>query len=104
MDTAEDNGYTEVLVPYIVNRDTMTGTGQLPKLKKTCSNYLELAVWMALIPTAEVPVTNMFRDEILNEEDLPSASVHSPLFPCQAGTYGKDTHGLIRQHQFWLNW
>ena len=103
LDTAEDNGYTEVLVPYIVNRDTMTGTGQLPKFEE---DLFKLTAEIGgqdgfLIPTAEVPVTNMFRDEILSEDDLPiHLCAFTPCFRAEAGTYGKDTHGLIRQHQF----
>ena len=82
LDTAEDNGYTEVLVPYIVNRDTMTGTGQLPKFEEDLFKLTSEIGGMDgfLIPTAEVPVTNMFQDEILNEEDLP---IHLCAFtPC----------------------
>ena len=103
LDTAEDNGYTEVLVPYIVNRDTMTGTGQLPKFEEDLFKLTSEINGMDgfLIPTAEVPVTNMFRDEIINEEDLPiHLCAFTPCFRAEAGTYGKDTHGLIRQHQF----
>ena len=103
LDTAEDNGYTEVLVPYIVNRDSMTGTGQLPKFEEDLFKLTSEIGGMDgfLIPTAEVPVTNMFRDEILNEEDLPiHLCAFTPCFRAEAGTYGKDTHGLIRQHQF----
>ncbi len=103
LDTAEDNGYTEVVVPYIVNRDTMTGTGQLPKFEDDLFKLTSEINGMDgfLIPTAEVPVTNMYRDEILNEEDLPIyLCAFTPCFRAEAGSYGKDTHGLIRQHQF----
>ncbi len=103
LDTAEDNGYTEVVVPYIVNRDTMTGTGQLPKFEDDLFKLTSEINGMDgfLIPTAEVPVTNMFRDEIINEEDLPiHLCAFTPCFRAEAGSYGKDTHGLIRQHQF----
>jgi seryl-tRNA synthetase len=92
-----------VLVPYIVNRDTMTGTGQLPKFEEDLFKLTSEINGMDgfLIPTAEVPVTNMFRDEIINEEDLPiHLCAFTPCFRAEAGTYGKDTHGLIRQHQF----
>ena len=97
------NGYTEVLVPYIVSRTTMTGTGQLPKFehdlfKLTHDLNGEDAF---LIPTAEVPVTNLHRDEILDESDLPIAyAAFTPCFRSEAGSYGRDTRGLIRQHQF----
>jgi seryl-tRNA synthetase len=93
------NGYTEILPPFLVNRDSMTGTGQLPKFeedafKVTNSDYF-------LIPTAEVPVTNMYRDEILKGEDLPIKHVaYSACFRAEAGSAGRDTRGLIRQHQF----
>ena len=103
LDTAEDNGYTEVLVPYIVNRNAMTGTGQVPKFEEDLFKLTSEIGGMDgfLIPTAEVPVTNMFQDEILNEEDLPiHLCAFTPCFRAEAGTYGKDTHGLIRQHQF----
>ena len=103
LDCAEDSGYTEVLVPYIVNRDSMTGTGQLPKFEE---DLFKLTTEVGgsdgfLIPTAEVPVTNIHREEILNEEDLPIYySAFTPCFRAEAGSYGRDTHGLIRQHQF----
>jgi seryl-tRNA synthetase len=94
------HGYTEVYVPFIVNSDSLHGTGQLPKFKEdlfqvdTESEYY-------LIPTAEVPVTNIWRNEIANIEKLPIKYVcHTPCFRSEAGSYGKDTRGLIRQHQF----
>lgn len=94
-----EHGYVEVLPPFMVNSASMTGTGQLPKFKEDLfkiegSDYY-------LIPTAEVPVTNIHRDEILAEEDLPLYYVaYTPCFRSEAGSYGKDTRGLIRQHQF----
>ncbi|MBM4203761.1 MAG: serine--tRNA ligase [Gammaproteobacteria bacterium] len=96
----EAHGYQEVWVPYIVNADSLRGTGQLPKMKEdlfavgtTEESYL--------IPTAEVPVTNLYRDRILAAEELPIRHVcHSPCFRSEAGSYGKDTRGMIRQHQF----
>lgn len=94
-----DHGYTEVYVPYLVNADSMRGTGQLPKFFEDLF-YLEKED-LFLIPTAEVPVTNMVRDEILPLESLPLKFVaHTPCFRSEAGSYGKDTRGMIRQHQF----
>ena len=97
-----EHGYTEVYVPYLVNADSMRGTGQLPKFEEDL-----FAVPRAdgskfyLIPTAEVPVTNIVRDEILPAGKLPLKFVcHSPCFRSEAGSYGKDTRGMIRQHQF----
>jgi len=93
------HGYTEVLTPFMVNRASMTGTGQLPKFEEDL--FRVDVVDYFLIPTAEVPVTNIHRDEILNEKDLPIYYVsYSPCFRAEAGSYGKDTRGLIRQHQF----
>jgi len=102
----EQHGYQEAYVPYLVNHDTLYGTGQLPKFgedlfhtkpleeESTSSNY-------ALIPTAEVPLTNLVRDEILEEESLPlKLTAHTPCFRSEAGSYGRDTRGLIRMHQF----
>ena len=93
------HGYTEVLPPFIVNRKSMTGTGQLPKFKE---DLFKLENWdYFLIPTAEVPVTNIFADEILDEDQLPvNFTAYTPCFRSEAGSYGKDTRGLIRQHQF----
>lgn len=93
------HGYTEILPPFIVNRDTMTGTGQLPKFE---TDLFKLEGWdYFLIPTAEVPVTNIHRDEILDEAVLPLRyTAYTPCFRSEAGSYGKDTRGLIRQHQF----
>jgi seryl-tRNA synthetase len=94
-----EHGYTEVLTPFMVNRESMTGTGQLPKFEEDLFRIDKLDYF--LIPTAEVPVTNIHRDEILSEKDLPICYVaYSPCFRAEAGSYGKDTRGLIRQHQF----
>jgi seryl-tRNA synthetase len=94
-----EHGYTEVLTPFMVNKESMTGTGQLPKFADDLFKIDKLDYY--LIPTAEVPVTNIHRDEILNEKDLPVYYVaYSPCFRSEAGSYGKDTRGLIRQHQF----
>jgi len=93
------HGYTEVLTPFMVNSESMTGTGQLPKFKEDLFKIEGMEYY--LIPTAEVPVTNIYRDEILEEEKLPIKLVaYSPCFRSEAGSYGKDTRGLIRQHQF----
>jgi len=102
----EQHGYSETYVPYLVNQDTLFGTGQLPKFGEDLfhtkplgeeagsSNY-------ALIPTAEVPLTNLLRDEIVEEESLPiKLTAHTPCFRSEAGSYGRDTRGLIRMHQF----
>jgi len=103
LDEAGKNGYTELGVPYIVNRDAMIGTGQLPKFE---ADLFKLTAEVGgqeayLIPTAEVPITNLHRHEILSEENLPlSYCSFTPCFRAEAGSYGKDTHGLIRQHQF----
>src|SRR5450759_4722381 len=96
--TAE-HGYTEVLTPFMVNRESMTGTGQLPKFAEDLFKIEGMDYF--LIPTAEVPVTNIHRDEILEEQDLPLYyAAWSACFRAEAGSYGKDTRGLIRQHQF----
>jgi seryl-tRNA synthetase len=93
-----EHGYEEVYVPYIVNADSMRGTGQLPKFEE---DLFKLNNGMYLIPTAEVPVTNIVRDEIIPGENLPIRLVaHTPCFRSEAGSYGKDTRGMIRQHQF----
>jgi seryl-tRNA synthetase len=93
------HGYTEVLPPFMVNRTAMTGTGQLPKFEK---DLFKLEGWdYFLVPTAEVPVTNIHMDETLEEDDLPKYyTAYTPCFRSEAGSYGKDTRGLIRQHQF----
>ena len=94
-----EHGYTEVLTPFMVNSDSMTGTGQLPKFEEDLFKVRGTDYY--LIPTAEVPVTNIYRDEILEEKDLPVYFVsYTPCFRAEAGSYGKDTRGLIRQHQF----
>ncbi len=99
----EQHGYTEAYVPYLVNHATLYGTGQLPKFGEDLfhTNPLEGEKPYALIPTAEVPVTNLVRDEILDEADLPlKMTAHTPCFRSEAGSYGRDTRGLIRMHQF----
>ncbi|MCH9755854.1 MAG: serine--tRNA ligase [Gammaproteobacteria bacterium] len=94
------HGYEEIYVPYMVNQDSLLGTGQLPKFGEDLFK-LEGEFPYYLIPTAEVPVTNTVRDTILPEADLPKRYVcHSPCFRSEAGSYGKDTKGMIRQHQF----
>jgi len=94
-----EHGYTEVLPPFMVNRESMTGTGQLPKFEEELFRIDKVDYF--LIPTAEVPVTNIHRDEILGEKELPIYYVaYTPCFRAEAGSYGKDTRGLIRQHQF----
>ncbi len=93
------NGYTEIAPPYLVNTKTMTGTGQLPKFGDELYKCRDEDLW--LIPTAEVPVTNLYSDEILEEKNLPvKMASYTPCFRREAGAYGKDIHGLIRQHQF----
>jgi seryl-tRNA synthetase len=98
------HGYTETYVPYLVNADSMRGTGQLPKFEE---DLFKITMGEGdsrqfyLIPTAEVPVTNLLRDEIVNETDLPIRyTAHTPCFRSEAGSAGRDTRGLIRQHQF----
>ena len=98
LNTHTEHGYTEVFPPFLVNRASMTGTGQLPKFEedafKTTDDYF-------LIPTAEVPVTNMFREDILDGKELPyKFAAYSACFRAEAGSAGRDTRGLIRQHQF----
>jgi len=96
-----EHGYTEVLPPYLVNSDSMYGTGQLPKFAADSFRvpHGEKDLW--LIPTAEVPVTNLYRNEILDAERLPiSLTAYTPCFRSEAGSYGKDVRGIIRQHQF----
>lgn len=94
-----EHGYKEVLPPFIVNRKTMTGTGQLPKFEADLFKLEGLDYF--LIPTAEVPVTNIYQDEMLDESQLPVYyTAFTPCFRSEAGSYGKDTRGLIRQHQF----
>ncbi|MEQ1878845.1 MAG: serine--tRNA ligase, partial [Bdellovibrionia bacterium] len=95
----KEHGYRETIPPFIVNSKSLFGTGQLPKFKEDLF-HLEGTDYF-LIPTAEVPVTNYYMNEVLNEEDLPIAyTAYTPCFRSEAGSYGKDTKGLIRQHQF----
>jgi len=96
------HGYTEMYVPYLVNADSMRGTGQLPKFEADLFSVPRGdQAKLYLIPTAEVPLTNVVRDVILKEEELPlRLTAHSPCFRSEAGAYGKDVRGLIRQHQF----
>lgn len=100
MDTHSNlHGYTEMIPPFIVNGNSLLGTGQFPKFKEDVFNLSGTDYY--LIPTAEVPVTNYYNNEILDESDLPkSFCAYSPCFRSEAGSYGKDTKGLIRQHQF----
>ena len=99
LDLHTKEGYIEVLPPFMVNRETMTGTGQLPKFEEELFKLEGLDYF--LIPTAEVPVTNIHRDEILKEDELPLKYVsYTPCFRKEAGAHGKDTRGLTRQHQF----
>lgn len=95
----QKNGYTEVLPPFLVNTPSMTATGQLPKFEE---DLFKIKDWdLYLIPTAEVPVTNIHRDETISEKDLPiKYTAYTPCFRSEAGSHGRDTRGLIRQHQF----
>ncbi len=96
----QEHGYQEVYVPYLVNADSLQGTGQLPKFEEDLFKTSDER-GLYLIPTAEVPVTNIARNEILRAEDLPlKMTCHTPCFRSEAGSYGKDTRGMIRQHQF----
>lgn len=95
---AINNGYEETYLPYIVNYDALEGTGQLPKFEE---DLFKLSNDQYLIPTAEVPLTNLFRDQIIDQDLLPiKLTAHTPCFRSEAGSYGKDTNGLIRLHQF----
>lgn len=99
LNTHTKNGYKELFVPFMVNRDSMTGTGQLPKFEEDAFKLKDQDYF--LIPTAEVPVTNMYRDEVLRGDELPIKHVaYSACFRSEAGSAGRDTRGLIRQHQF----
>lgn len=99
LDTHSDNGYTEIFPPYMVNRASLTGTGQLPKFEEDVFKISNDDYF--LIPTAEVPVTNLYRDEILDGNMLPiKHAAYSACFRSEAGSAGRDTRGLIRQHQF----
>ena len=96
-----EHGYTEVLPPYLVNSESMYGTGQLPKFAQDSFRVPHGDKDLWLIPTAEVPVTNLYRDEILDAARLPvSLTAYTPCFRSEAGSYGKDVRGIIRQHQF----
>jgi seryl-tRNA synthetase len=96
-----EHGYTEVLPPYLVNSESMYGTGQLPKFAADLFRVPDGEKDLWLIPTAEVPVTNLYRDEILDATRLPiSLTAYTPCFRSEAGSYGKDVRGIIRQHQF----
>ena len=98
IDNAVKNGYEEYYVPFMANSESLIGTGQLPKFEE---DLFKASENLYLIPTAEVPLTNLFRDEFVNENDLPiKVTSHTPCFRSEAGSYGKDTRGLIRQHQF----
>jgi seryl-tRNA synthetase len=96
-----EHGYTEVLPPYLVNSDSMYGTGQLPKFAADLFRVPHGDKDLWLIPTAEVPVTNLYRDEVIEQSRLPiSLTAYTPCFRSEAGSYGKDVRGIIRQHQF----
>jgi seryl-tRNA synthetase len=96
-----EHGYTEVLPPYMVNSDSMYGTGQLPKFATDSFKIVHADKDFWLIPTAEVPVTNLYRNEVLEAAQLPvSLTAYTPCFRSEAGSYGKDVRGIIRQHQF----
>lgn len=98
LETAIKNGYEEYYVPYMANRDSLIGVGQLPKFEE---DLFKTAEGLYLIPTAEVPLTNIFRNTVVDEDDLPiKVTAHTPCFRSEAGSYGRDTKGLIRQHQF----
>jgi seryl-tRNA synthetase len=94
-----EHGYKEVLPPFLINSASLYGTGQLPKFKEDLFKCEDVDFWLA--PTAEVPVTNLFRDETLNSDSLPiSLCAYTPCFRSEAGSYGRDVRGIIRQHQF----
>ena len=98
INTAIKNGYEEYYVPFMANKDSLVGTGQLPKFEE---DLFKTSENLYLIPTAEVPLTNLFRNNFVNEDDLPiKVTSLTPCFRSEAGSYGKDTRGLIRQHQF----
>jgi len=98
LDIAIKNGYKEHYVPFMANVDSLTGTGQLPKFEE---DLFKASDNLYLIPTAEVPLTNMFRDVVVSDKDIPvKVTSHTPCFRSEAGSYGRDTKGLIRQHQF----
>ena len=98
LDTAIKNGYQEYYVPFMANKDSLTGVGQLPKFEE---DLFKTTDGLYLIPTAEVPLTNIFRSTLINHYELPiKVTAHTPCFRSEAGSYGRDTKGLIRQHQF----
>ena len=98
LDEAASNGYEEYYVPYIVNSESLIGTGQLPKFE---DDQFSVGEGKYLIPTAEVPLTNIFRNEAISVDDIPiKMTAHTPCFRAEAGSYGKDTRGMSRQHQF----
>ena len=98
LDEAKENGYEEYYVPFIVNSDSLVGTGQLPKF---ADDQFSVGENKFLIPTAEVPLTNIYRGETINSDHLPvKMTSHTPCFRAEAGSYGRDTRGMIRQHQF----
>jgi len=98
LDEAKNNGYEEIYVPLIVNSNSLIGTGQLPKFEE---DQFKVGEGKYLIPTAEVPLTNLLRDEVVDASELPiKLTAHTPCFRAEAGSYGKDTRGMIRQHQF----
>ena len=98
LDTAHKNGYEEYYLPYMANKDSLIGTGNLPKFEE---DLFKTSESLYLIPTAEVPLTNIYRDVLINSNELPiKLTAHTPCFRSEAGSYGRDTKGLIRQHQF----
>jgi len=98
LDVAHKNGYEEYYLPYMANRDSLIGTGNLPKFEE---DLFKTSENLYLIPTGEVPLTNIYRDVLINEDQLPiKLTAHTPCFRSEAGSYGRDTKGLIRQHQF----
>ena len=98
LDNAAGHGYEEYYLPFMANRNSLIGTGQLPKFEEDLFKTYDK---LYLIPTAEVPLTNLFRNEFVNEDELPiKVTSHTPCFRSEAGSYGKDTRGLMRQHQF----
>jgi seryl-tRNA synthetase len=98
LDIASKNGYEEYYLPYMANKDSLIGTGNLPKFEE---DLFKTSESLYLIPTAEVPLTNIYRDVLIDESELPiKLTAHTPCFRSEAGSYGRDTKGLIRQHQF----
>jgi len=98
LDVANKNGYEEYYLPYMANKDSLIGTGNLPKFEE---DLFKTSENLYLIPTGEVPLTNIYRDILINEDQLPiKLTSHTPCFRSEAGSYGRDTKGLIRQHQF----